>query len=51
MVKRWRNDESHISPTATEQELNAAVSVVVTLYFYATGRSITDLEEAGFYDN
>lgn len=49
MVKRWRNDESHISPTATEQELNTAISVVVTLYFYATGRSITDLEEAGFY--
>ena len=48
MVKRWRNDESHISPTATEQELNAAVDVVVTLYFYATGRSLMDLEEAGY---
>ena len=47
MVKGWRNDESHISPTASEAELNAAIQVIITMYFYATGSCITDLESAG----
>lgn len=47
LVKGWRNDESHISPTASEQELNTAVSIIVTLYCYATGSCITDLEMNG----
>lgn len=48
LVKAWRNDESHISPTSTDQELNAALSVIITMYFYATGSSITDLEMNGY---
>jgi type I restriction enzyme R subunit len=49
MVKEWRNSESHISPTASEQELNAAISIIVTMYCYATGSCITDLEMNGHY--
>lgn len=47
LVKGWRNSESHISPTASEQEVDAAISVIISMYFYATGSSITDLEMAG----
>ena len=47
MVKEWRNSESHISPTATEQELNGAISIIITMYGYATGSCITDLEMNG----
>lgn len=43
MVKEWRNSESHISPTASEQELNAAISIIITMYCYATGSYISDL--------
>ena len=47
MVKEWRNIESHISPTASEQELNGAINIILTMYCYATGSCITDLEMAG----
>jgi type I restriction enzyme R subunit len=47
MVKEWRNAESHISPTASEQELNGAINIILTMYCYATGSCITDLEMAG----
>lgn len=47
MVKNWRNSEAHISPTATEQEIDAAINVVITMYFFATGSCITDLESNG----
>jgi type I restriction enzyme R subunit len=47
MVKEWRNEESHISPTASEQELDGAINIILTMYCYATGMCITDLEEAG----
>ena len=47
MVKEWRNAESHISPTASEQEINAAINIILTMYCYATGMCITDLEMAG----
>ncbi len=46
-VKEMRNEESHISPTATDQEIENAINMIVTLYFYITGKSITDLESAG----
>ena len=49
MVKDWRNSESHISPTASEQELNAAINIIITMYCYATGSCITDLEMNGHY--
>lgn len=44
MMKGWRNSESHISPTATEKEVDAAVNVCVSMYCFATGSCITDLE-------
>ena len=47
MVKEWRNSESHISPTASEQELNGALSIIITMYCYATGSCITELEMNG----
>ena len=47
MVKEWRNAESHISPTASEQELDGAINILLTMYGYATGSCITDLEMAG----
>ena len=47
MVKEWRNSESHISPTATEQELNGAINIINTMYCYATGSCITELEMNG----
>lgn len=47
LIKGWRNDESHISPTASEQEVDTAINIVISMYFYATGASITGLEMAG----
>ena len=47
MVKEWRNNEAHISPTASEQEINVAINIVITMYFFATGSCITELESNG----
>ncbi len=47
MVKEWRNNEAHISPTASEQEINVAINIVITMYFFATGSCITELEAGG----
>ncbi len=47
LIKGWRNAESHISPTASEKEVDVAISIITTMYFYATGSSITDLEMNG----
>ena len=47
MVKEWRNNEAHISPTASEQEIDAAINIIITMYFFATGSCITDLEMEG----
>ena len=47
LVKEWRNNEAHISPTASEQEINAAINIIITMYFFATGSCITDLEMNG----
>jgi len=47
LVKEWRNNEAHISPTASEQEINAAINIIITMYFYATGSCITELEMEG----
>ena len=44
MVKEWRNNEAHISPTASEQEIDAAIHIDITMYFFATGSCITKLE-------
>ena len=47
LVKGWRNEESHISPTASEQEVDTALNIILTMYFYVTGSSITALETNG----
>lgn len=44
MLTTWRNDEGHTAPISTEQELNATIRIVVAMYLYITGVSITDLE-------
>ena len=46
-VKEWRNTESHISPTASEKEVDGAINIIITMYCYATGSCITDLEMNG----
>ena len=43
MLKEWRNDEAHISPTASEQEIDAAIKIVITMYFFATGSCLIPL--------
>ena len=47
MVKEWRNNEAHISPTASEQEIDAAIHIIITMYCFATGSCITELESNG----
>lgn len=46
LVWNWRNDQAHTAPTASEQEVDAAIKVVVAMYLYVTGYSITELEIA-----
>lgn len=47
MLRDWRNEESHNAPVSTEEEINAAIKVIVAMYIYVTAYSITDLEMAG----
>jgi type I restriction enzyme R subunit len=47
LLRQWRNDEAHLSPNATEEEINAALKVVTSMYLYVVGNNITDLEMAG----
>ena len=47
-VRDWRNDNTHNAPTTSEKEIDEAIQVVVAMYLYVTGNSITDLEMAGF---
>ena len=49
MLRDWRNNfSSHNAPVASEQEIDAAIQIVVAMYLYVTGNSITDLEMAGY---
>lgn len=47
LVKQWRNDESHTAPDASSKELNSAIHVVSTIYYYVVSQTITELEQAG----
>ena len=47
LLRQWRNDEAHLSPNATEEEINSALKVVTSMYLYVVGNNITDLENAG----
>lgn len=51
LVTEWRNDQAHTAPTTSENEINAAISIVVAMYLYITGVSITDLEMADAADS
>lgn len=42
-----KNDEAHLSPNATEDDVNAALKVVSTMYLYVVAHSITELEISG----
>lgn len=46
LLRQWRNQEAHLAPNASEEEVNAALHVVTAMYLYVTGNSITDLEAA-----
>ena len=47
MLRDLRNDETHVSPYVADAEVDAAIKVVVAMYLYVTGYSITDLEGNG----
>ncbi len=44
MLRQWRNDEAHIAPNATEQEVNMAIKVVGAMYLYVVANSMRELE-------
>ena len=43
LVKGWRNNEAHISPTATEKEIDLAIAIIITMYFFVTGSNLVNL--------
>ena len=47
MLRQWRNDEAHLSPNATDDEINVALKVVTAMYLFVVGNNITELESAG----
>ena len=48
MLRNWRNDEAHNAPCSSDEEVNAGINVVVSLYLYVMAYSITDLEMGGY---
>ena len=40
MLRKWRNDEAHLSPNAPENEINAAIKVITAMYLYIVGHNI-----------
>ena len=47
MVRQWRNDEAHIAPNASDNEVRVAINIVVSMYLFVTGNCITELEMNG----
>ena len=47
MLRQWRNDEAHLSPNATDEEINVALKVVTAMYLFVVGNNITELESSG----
>ncbi|MCQ2258632.1 MAG: HsdR family type I site-specific deoxyribonuclease [Bacteroidaceae bacterium] len=47
IVRSLRNSQSHVSPTASDQEVDNALRTVLTMYYFLVGSSITDLESNG----
>lgn len=48
MVTAWRNDNSHLAPSAKEADFDASIHIITLLYLYVVAHNITDLEIAGF---
>src|SRR3712207_8282466 len=48
ILRQLRNDESHASMNMTEQEVDAALRIVIDMYLFVTGMNITELEAAGY---
>ena len=46
MIKDWRNVESHISPTATEQEVDAAIRIILAMYGFVTAKCMNEIGNA-----
>lgn len=46
-VRKWRNDEAHIAPNADENEIRVATHILVTMYFYVTANTVTEIECGG----
>lgn len=44
MVRQWRNNEAHNAPISTDDEVNVAIKILVAMYLFVIGHSITDLE-------
>ena len=44
MVRDWRNDNAHKAPTASEQECDAAINVLATMYLYVVAFGIRSRE-------
>jgi type I restriction enzyme R subunit len=42
-VKKWRNEQAHMSPTATDEEIINNTRAVVAMYLYSTGKSVKSL--------
>lgn len=49
LVRQWRNDEAHLSPNATEDEINTAIQIISTMYLYVVANSMTGLERSDGY--
>lgn len=48
IVRNLRNDEAHEGFTGTEQEVDAAIKIVIDMYLYVVGTNITELEMSDF---
>lgn len=46
LVKGWRNTQSHLSPTASEKEVDTAINICLTMYIFTTGCCLTELENS-----
>lgn len=47
-VRQWRNDEAHLAPSSTVQELIDATHIIVTMYVFVVSQHTTDLDMAGY---
>ena len=48
LLRHLRNQESHGSIEINEQDVDAAIRIVIDMYLFVTGMNITELEAAGY---